>query len=216
MGGMEGFGPIDPEPETQEPVFHAPWEGRVYGMNVSLGFLRLWNIDQTRHSLERLKPTLYLRPYYERWFAGIESRLMEHGLVTTEEMRTGKELSPVPSEIKDRALKAEMIGSVPLRVRNYTRQIDAEPRFKPGDRVRTVNRHPHGHTREPRYLRGRVGTIHEHYGAQVFPDVSARGIDQGEHLYAVRFEASELWGESADPRSAVYADLWEPYLEPAK
>jgi len=27
MGGMQGFGPI--QREVNEPVFHAPWEGRV-------------------------------------------------------------------------------------------------------------------------------------------------------------------------------------------
>ena len=30
MGGMHGMGPI--EHEKNEPVFHAPWEGRVYAL----------------------------------------------------------------------------------------------------------------------------------------------------------------------------------------
>ena len=30
MGGMDGFGRV--EPEANEPVFHAPWEGRVLAM----------------------------------------------------------------------------------------------------------------------------------------------------------------------------------------
>ena len=79
--------------------------------------------------------------------------------------------------------------------------------------MRALNRHPSGHTREPRYLRGKVGMVHDYYGAQVFPDLKVEGIDVGHHLYCVRFEAVELWGESAAPRSAVYADLWEPYLQ---
>ena len=45
------------------------------------------------------------------------------------------------------------------------------------------------------------------------PLLKVEGIDVGHHLYCVRFEAVELWGESAAPRSAVYADLWEPYLQ---
>jgi nitrile hydratase len=94
-------------------------------------------------------------------------------------------------------------------------EIDAPPRFRRGDQVRALNRHPTGHTREPRYVRGRVGRINEHHGAHVFPDRSAEGSREGRHLYSVRFEASELWGESADGRGAVYVDLWEDYLEPA-
>jgi nitrile hydratase len=92
---------------------------------------------------------------------------------------------------------------------------ETPPRFRPGDRVRARNRHPLGHTREPRYVRGRVGTIHEHHGSHVLPDQSAEGVLVGRHLYSVRFEASELWGENAQQPSAVYVDLWEDYLEPA-
>ena len=55
---------------------------------------------------------------------------------------------------------------------------------------------------------------HEHYGAHVFPDLSAAGRREGRHLYSVRFSARELWGEPAR-NGAVYADLWEDYLEPA-
>jgi nitrile hydratase len=91
--------------------------------------------------------------------------------------------------------------------------VDTPPRFKLGDRVRAVNRHPPGHTREPRYVRGRVGVIHAHYGAHIFPDLSAQRVTVGRHLYNVRFAATELWGEHAASRSAVYVDLWEDYLE---
>ena len=94
--------------------------------------------------------------------------------------------------------------------------ISAAPRFRPGESVRAVNRHPAGHTREPRYVRGRVGVIHEHHGAHVFPDRSAEGSKEGRHLYSVRFTADELWGKSAAGSNAVYVDLWEDYLEPVR
>ncbi len=35
MGGMHGMGPI--EPESNEPVFHEPWEGRVYAVTRRIG-----------------------------------------------------------------------------------------------------------------------------------------------------------------------------------
>ena len=215
MGGMEGFGPVRAEPETEEPVFHASWEARLYGLNRALGFLGRWNIDMGRHARERQHPVDYLRhSYYENWLAGIETLLLESGLVTSEELASGTASTSLDHSIKNRTLRAEQVGTLPLRVSNYTRRVDAPARFKAGERVRAVNRHPSGHTREPRYVRGHLGTVREHYGAQVFPDLSAQGIDVGRHLYSVRFEASELWGESADARSAVYVDLWEDYLEP--
>ena len=214
MGGMEGFGPVRTEPETEEPVFHAGWEGRVYGLNRALGFLGRWNIDMGRYARERQHPADYLRhSYYENWVAGIEKLLLESGLVTPEELGSGTASTPVDDSIKARMLRAEQVGTLPLRVSDYARQADAPPRFKAGERVRAVNRHPSGHTREPRYVRGHVGTVREHYGAQVFPDLSAEGVDVGRHLYSVRFEGRELWGDSADANSAVYLDLWEDYLE---
>ena len=214
MGGMEGFGPVRAEPETEEPVFHARWEARLYGLNRALGFLGRWNIDMGRHARERQHPVDYLRhSYYENWLAGIETLLLESGLVTPDELASGTASTPLDHSITVRMLRAEQVGKVPLRVTNYARPADAPPRFKPGDRVRAINRHPSGHTREPRYVRGHVGTVREHYGAQVFPDLSAQGADVGRHLYSVRFEGRELWGESANANSATYVDLWEDYLE---
>ena len=96
-----------------------------------------------------------------------------------------------------------------------TMAIDSSPRFQPGDRVRAINRHPLGHTREPRYVRGHIRVIHQYHGVHVFPDGNAEGSKEGQHLYSVRFEASALWGENANKASAVYVDLWEDYLEPA-
>jgi nitrile hydratase len=90
------------------------------------------------------------------------------------------------------------------------------PCFKPGDAVRTRNRNPLGHTRMARYARGKRGTIHHDHGVFVFPDTSAHGLgDKPQHLYSVRFEARELWGDTASAADAVYIDLWDDYLEPA-
>ena len=90
MGGMEGFGPIKAEPENEEPTFHEVWEGRVYGISRALGNLGLWNIDKGRHSRERMRPAEYLgNSYYENWLAGARTLMLEAGLVTEEELRTG-------------------------------------------------------------------------------------------------------------------------------
>jgi nitrile hydratase len=216
LGGLHGFGPINPEPEAEEPVFHADWERRMFGLNLAAGALGKWNIDMSRYARERQHPIDYLRhTYYENWLAGLETLLVEAGLVTTEELATGKAASAVEADTLQRVLKAERVPLALSKGSPVTMESATVPRFKPGDRVRAINRHPLGHTREPRYVRGHTGVIHEHYGAHVFPDRNAVGTREGRHLYSVRFEAVELWGESSAGQSAVYVDLWEDYLEPA-
>jgi nitrile hydratase len=94
--------------------------------------------------------------------------------------------------------------------------VTAAPAFAVGDRVRARNLNPRGHTRLPRYVRGRVGVIARRHGAHVFPDVHAHGGgEHPRHLYSVRFTARELWGEAGRETDSVHLDLWEPYLEPA-
>jgi nitrile hydratase len=96
----------------------------------------------------------------------------------------------------------------------YVRAVDAAPRFSAGDAVRARNLHPAGHTRLPRYVRGRRGSVDRVYPAFVFPDTSAhdRG-EQPQYLYNVRFDGAELWGPAAEPGSCVSIDLFESYLE---
>ncbi|HYK25984.1 MAG TPA: SH3-like domain-containing protein [Steroidobacteraceae bacterium] len=92
--------------------------------------------------------------------------------------------------------------------------VATPPRFKVGERVVARNIHPLGHTRLPRYARGKRGVVERHHGGFVFADTRAHGLgDQPQHLYNVRFEARELWGADASERDGVYLDLWESYLE---
>lgn len=213
LGGMHGFGPVAAEPD--EPVFHAEWEKRVFGLVRTLGALGQWNGDMSRHARERQHPVEYLRhSYYENWLAGLEKLLVEKGLVTVEELASAKARGVAPEELRARV--AHKMDAPRLREGSpVTMPMSVPPKFRCGDHVRCVNRHPAGHTREPRYVRGRIGTIHEHHGGHLFPDLSALGIREARHLYTVRFEAKELWGENATTASVVFVDLWEDYLEPA-
>jgi nitrile hydratase beta subunit len=216
LGGMHGLGPIEPEPEGEEPVFHHAWEKRVFALTLATSALGRWTIDMGRHARERQHPADYLRhSYYENWLAGLEKLLVERGLVSGEELASGKGSGPADEAVRARVLQAASVAPSMARGGAIEVAIDAPPRFAIGHRVRAINRHPTGHTREPRYVRGHTGVIHEHYGAHVFPDRSAAGQREGRHLYSVRFEAGELWGESAVPAGAVYVDLWEDYLESA-
>jgi nitrile hydratase len=215
LGGQHGFGPVNAEPESQEPVFHADWEKRVLGLVRVLGALGVWNGDMSRHARERQHPVDYLRhTYYENWLAGLEKLLVEKGLVTATELASGIAAGPAADNLRSRILKAADVAKA-LEGSPATMPLDTKPRFQIGDRVRARNNHPIGHTREPRYVRGRVGVVCRHHGGHVFPDQSALGIRSARHLYTVRFEARELWGDQADPRSTIHVDLWEDYLEPA-
>ena len=217
LGGMHGFGPIRPEPAAEEPVFHAAWERRVFGLALAVGALGNWNIDMSRYARERQPPVEYLRhSYYENWLTGLERLLVERGLATADELATGKAAGLAEEETRQRVLKAGQVAQVLAQGSPVTMAGDTPPRFQAGDRVRAINRHPTGHTREPRYVRGRVGVIDAHYGLHVFPDRNAAGVKDGRHLYSVRFEAAELWGEGAAGQNAVYVDLWEDYLEPVR
>ena len=107
-------------------------------------------------------------------------------------------------------LKAEDVPAVLARGGPAERPIDQPARFAVGDRVRTRNMHPRGHTRLPRYARGKTGVVERVHGAHVFPDTNAHG--QGEKpqwLYTIRFRGRELWGEQADPTMCLDRCLGE-------
>jgi nitrile hydratase len=72
-----------------------------------------------------------------------------------------------------------------------------------------------GHTRLPRYARGKVGVIDRVHGTFVYPDTNAHGGgEQPQPVYSVRFDAMELWGPPTPRKDSVRIDLWEDYLEP--
>jgi len=212
MGGMHGFGPVEPEPN--EPPFHAEWEGRVHAMQRSMGVTGLWTIDGGRASLEALPPLLYLgSSYYKRWFLGLEQRLLKHGLVAEDEIAAGHSLRR--GIALNRTLRLSDVQKPPNRG-SFERRSSAPARFKPGDAVRTRNINPTTHTRLPRYARAKTGSIEAVRGCHVFPDSAAIGAgDDPQWLYTVVFAGTELWGEAAEPSLTVSIDAFEPYLEPA-
>jgi nitrile hydratase beta subunit len=212
MGGMQGFGPVVPEPD--EPVFHAEWERRAFALTLAMALPGGWNIDMSRHARESLPPADYLRKsYYEIWLAGLEKLMAERGLVGTDEIAAGRVLHA--AKPVDRILKADMVAGVLARGGPTLRDTATTARFKVGDRVRARNMHPRSHTRLPRYVRGHVGMIEHVHGCHVFPDASAAGKGENpQWLYTVCFDGRELWGDDGDPASRVSVDAWEPYLEP--
>jgi len=207
MGGMDGFGPV--VREQNEPVFHADWERRAFVLTVRARRLAQSNGDEFRHAIERIPPARYLASsYYERWLAAAETVLVEHGVVTREEL-LAKENSSIDPALIANAVATH--GPTPVK-------SDAKPRparFAKGARVRARNLNPVGHTRLPRYVRGKAGVVARDWGVFVFPDTNAHHAGaKPQHCYSVSFAARELWGKSASSRDRVYIDLWEDYLEP--
>jgi len=217
MGGMHGLGPVVIEPD--EPCFHHEWERRVHALTLASLFLGEWNIDTNRYSRERIPGAEYLAAtYFEKWLAGLERLLVERGLVPRDELdaRRGDASAPVRRTGHPRVLTAADVEPR-LKKGGSARVNEPQPaRFAPGDRVVARNINPTGHTRLPRYARGRAGVVASDHGVFVFADSHAMGLGpQPQHLYSVRFAARELWGPEASERDAVYVDLWDAHLDPA-
>ena len=113
-------------------------------------------------------------------------------------------------------LKAEHVEAAMLKGGPANVDADVAASFAVGDKVAVRNINPAGHTRAPRYVRGKKGEIAGAYGVFIFPDSNAMGQGKApQHLYSVRFEGTEVWGENSPAREALYLDLWDSYLEPA-
>jgi nitrile hydratase beta subunit len=218
MGGMHGFGAVRPEPG--EPRFHAPWEARALGLTLAMGATGAWNLDQTRHARESLPPARYLTAsYYGIWILALQQLLRQRGLASEAELADGQPRAA--ARTLPRVLRAGDVDAVLARGAPTERPAPAAPRFAVGDRVRTRNRHPAGHTRVPRYARGRCGVVERLHGAHVFAETHAvsppwAAFDEAaQWLYTVRFDGRELWGDDAEPGLRLSIDAWESTLEPA-
>lgn len=201
LGGKHGLGPINPEPETEEPVFHAEWERRVFALTLATGMLGCWNIDESRYARERQHPLDYLNnSYYENWLAGLQHLLEEKRLTENQASAALR----IPDEAAARKILA---GGSPTAL-----PAESAAKFSRGDRVRVRKIQHRGHTRAPAYAQGAIGEIADCYGCHIYADDHARGIRRGEPLYCVAFAGVELFGPDAQAHE-VRIDLWEPYLE---
>ena len=214
VGGMMSFGPI--APEAEEPVFHHDWERRALGVVLTAGMMGHWPGDRGRFTRESLPPAIYYNAsYYEIWLRAAEKLLGQHGFITEADLAAGRPVDPAPMP-KRKSPPAADWPAILAKGAAYNRPVDVPPRFKAGDRVRTRNINPTGHTRLPRYARGKTGIVESEHGGFVFPDSNAQYEGENpQRLYTVVFTATELWGNDADPTLTVSIDAFEPYLEPA-
>ena len=222
MGGMHGFGPIEIEPD--EPVFHAPWEGRV------LAICRKLTVPVPggmRNNIERLAPAEYLRSsYYEKWLHARIKGLVDAGVITAEELakklaRYGDDPdAPLPVAADADADSGQQPPTAgPMAIwsgQEDSADAPAPPRFAVGDQVRAKQIYPAGHTRLPRYIRGKIGRVFKTYRPQTLQDAEpVDGASRPQAVYAVKFSGDQLWGAAAEANSCVLLDMWESYLEEA-
>jgi nitrile hydratase subunit beta len=187
LGGMHGFGPVPIE--VDEPLFHEPWEGRVWAMMRAA--MNNTTIDRFRYTIEQMPPAEYLASsYYARWLWALERLATEQGLLDD----AGQQ-APVP--------RPRPSPAIPLWA----------GRFQPGDRVRVRNAVTSGHTRVPRYVRNHVGRVERIACAWPNPGESAATGSYGEPelVYTVAFAAADLFDPAAD--HTLTADLGESDLE---
>jgi nitrile hydratase len=213
VGGMQDFGPI--RPEANEPVFHAPWEGRVLAMNLAIAAWGKIFADNRRYVRELIPPAEQLAmSYYQKWYAGLIMNIVEASMVTRAEVESG-----VPERGSPKLTPPLSAARVPVFWSNGSpknRNVPATARFRVGQRVRARNINPLTHTRLPRYARDKFGIVESARGVFVFPDSNAQGLgEKPQHLYSVRFMARELWGDQGSAKDTVYIDMWDDYLEPA-
>jgi nitrile hydratase len=210
MGGMHGMGPIGHDPD--QPIFREAWEGRVWALYRATGPYGRGIWRNFRFELEQIPPSEYLRmPYYERWFTVLVNRLLRSRYVTPEELASGQ-ADPSAAKPVIPPAPPPVPGAIPGASRL---NLPVRARYRAGQQVRARNINPEGHTRLPRYARGKRGVITKDHGVWALQDTTAAGdpVGQPQHVYTVRFTAREIWGPAASPRDAIHVDMWEDYLE---
>jgi nitrile hydratase accessory protein len=70
-----------------ELVFEAPWQGRAFGMAVATVDRLGIDWEEFRRRLVAAIDAEPERPYYESWVAALEALLIDHDIVSGEEIR---------------------------------------------------------------------------------------------------------------------------------
>lgn len=211
MGGTPGWGRAHPPP-LDEPVFPEAWQGRAFALALLSTRLASWNIDAFRHALERLSRTAYLDDgYFGRWLNGAELILTESSI-----------LAPSAIDARARNMRGEHVPEPPIPQpakpdyapagEGSLRTVDSVPAYAVGEQVCAMTTSPAGHSRLPRYVRGRVGVVDYVQPASVLPDTNAHFAGENpQYVYTVRFDSRELWGADAEPFTLT-VEMFESYL----
>jgi hypothetical protein len=94
-----------------------------------------------------------------------------------------------------------------------------KPIFRPGDRIRVLEREPIGHYRVPTYLRGKRGAVEQVIEpAAVDNEEEGFGRNAGSklHYYRIAIPLTEIWPDYiGSARDGLYIEVFETWLERA-
>src|SRR5258707_13877470 len=100
-----------------------------------------WNIDMSRFARENRPPEDYLsKSYFQIWLAGLETLMIERGLVTREEIEAGKVLSPPKAGAKP--IAPNEVTPAIRRGGPTAREPPAPAVFAVGEKGASDSRHP--------------------------------------------------------------------------
>lgn len=229
LGGLEGLGATP----FEKRVFVELWEKRIFGIHVAMmalsaqlplpqtssRFNTVWTWADLRKGAESLNPFDYFKyRYYEKWLGGISQYFIEKGYLTEEELdaRTRQMLqsSSTPKEGGDPSIDARVIKYL-IDGDSPKHDSMTQPRFAAGERVLVKNPPTIEHTRLPGHLRNRIGAIDTVYPAaySYLTSTGPDGIGPPMPVYCVRFDPQDIWKGNTETNEALYADLFEAYLE---
>ena len=111
---------------------------------------------------------------------GLYAALLEHALETFEAYMSEEapaDLTPLERILDVMGHLARFGRERPGEMRVLCLPQPNAPRakYRVGDRVVTRVSHPRGHTRMPRYVRGKHGVIERFHGVETLPDANAHG-----------------------------------------
>ena len=189
--------------------------------------------DAVRWAMERLPRAQYLAGYYQRWLATLERLVVDQGVLAPGELdaHLAGEQPTVRGHARPgplrRALTRRFVRTVVGPMPGWlARLVPADPGHAPPG----VGATPVRDRRSRRGLRGterrdpyaapalHVGKARDGRRCTTLRRCSpsaahAASAEPDEHFYTVELDGRELWGDDAEPGTAVRIDLFESYLE---
>ncbi|MCU0550185.1 MAG: nitrile hydratase subunit beta [Leptolyngbya sp. Prado105] len=230
IGGLEGLEPSS----FEKRVFVQPWEERIFGIHVAMmalsnhleavktvptQFKSFWTWGHLRKGAEGLNPFDYFKyRYYEKWLGGISGFFVESGYVSQAELdaKTAGYLekldAPLPQSgepaIDDQVMEYLRVGDSPKC------EVEIQPKFKVGDVVTVKNPPATEHCKLPGYLRTKQGVVDVVYeGAYSYYFPTGDGVGDPMPIYNVKFDSHAIWGNLTEPKTWIYVQIFEAYLE---